>query len=77
VAHSKHRLMLVFDWKERNGPRPRPRPRPGFGARLIHTVIERQLGGEVEQTFGPKGLEARLTFPLTHERWPASGVQTP
>ena len=27
--------------------------------------------GQVRQTFGAKGMEAKLTIPLTHERWPA------
>jgi hypothetical protein len=38
-------------------------------------VIERQLNGQVEQSFGPQGLKARLTVPLTHERWPG-GART-
>jgi len=33
-------------------------------------VIERQLGGQLDRTFGAEGLDARLTIPLTHERWP-------
>jgi len=33
-------------------------------------VIERQLGGSMERSFGPQGMEARLIVPLTHERWP-------
>ena len=33
-------------------------------------VIERQLGGEMQRTFGPEGLDARLVLPLSHERWP-------
>jgi len=35
-------------------------------------VIERQLNGQVEQSFAADGLRARLTVPLTHERWPGS-----
>jgi hypothetical protein len=38
-------------------------------------VIERQLNGQVEQSFAPDGLDARLTVPLTHERWPG-GART-
>jgi hypothetical protein len=33
-------------------------------------VIERQLGGKLDRTFGAEGLDARLTIPLTLERWP-------
>jgi two-component system, chemotaxis family, CheB/CheR fusion protein len=70
VERTKQGLALLLDWKERNGPPPKRTPRPGFGSKLIHTVIERQLGGSVQQSFEPQGLTARLTIPLTHERWP-------
>jgi hypothetical protein len=39
-------------------------------------VIERQLNGEVEQSFGAEGLEVKLIVPLTHERWPGSARTT-
>jgi hypothetical protein len=65
-------LTLLFDWKERNGPPHKRTRRPGFGSKLIHTVIERQLNGKVQQSFGPKGMETKLTIPLTHERWPGT-----
>ncbi len=70
VQRTEQGLTLLFDWKERNGPPHKRNHRPGFGSKLIHTVIERQLNGKVEQWFGPKGMEAKLTIPLTHERWP-------
>ena len=38
-------------------------------------VIQRQLNGQVERTFSPKGLDARLILPLTHERWPQPMAQ--
>jgi hypothetical protein len=38
-------------------------------------VIERQLNGQVEQSFGPEGLQTRLVVPLTHERWPGGLVR--
>jgi len=40
-------------------------------------VIERQLNGQVEQSFDPNGLEAKLTVPLTHERWPGGARAAP
>jgi hypothetical protein len=39
-------------------------------------VIERQLNGQVQQSFGATGLTSRLTVPLTHERWPGSARST-
>jgi PAS domain S-box-containing protein len=74
VQRTEQGLTLLFDWKERNGPPHKRNRRPGFGSKLIHTVIERQLNGKVLQTFGPKGMEAKLTIPLTHERWPGGAT---
>lgn len=72
VQRTELGLTLLFDWKERDGPPHKRTRRPGFGSKLIHTVIERQLNGKVEQSFGPKGMETKLTIPLTHERWPGA-----
>jgi len=76
VTRTAQGLTLLLDWKESGGPAPRRTRRPGFGSRLIAMVIERQLNGQVEQSFGPQGLEAKLTVPLTHERWPG-GAHSP
>jgi two-component sensor histidine kinase len=70
VARTQQGMTLVLEWKERGGPPPKRSRRPGFGSRLINMVIERQLNGKAEQLFGPKGLDVKLTVPLTHERWP-------
>ena len=72
VRRTEQGLTLLLDWKERGGPPPKRTRRPGFGSRLIHTVIERQLNGKVEQSFTTKGMETKLTIPLTHERWPGA-----
>ncbi|HEV3371089.1 MAG TPA: HWE histidine kinase domain-containing protein [Xanthobacteraceae bacterium] len=74
VQRTEQGLTLLFDWKERNGPPYKRIRRPGFGSKLIRTVIERQLNGKVLQTFGPKGMEVKLTIPLTHERWPGGAA---
>ncbi|TMI98507.1 MAG: GAF domain-containing protein [Alphaproteobacteria bacterium] len=70
VNRTDQGLRLDLDWKERGGPVPKRPRRVGFGSRLIGMVIERQLGGEMQRTFGPQGMEARLVVPLSHERWP-------
>jgi two-component sensor histidine kinase len=72
VTRTQQGLTLVLDWKESRGPAPRRSRRPGFGSRLIGMVIERQLNGQVQQNFGPEGLEVKLIVPLTHERWPGA-----
>ena len=76
VTRTLQGLTLLLHWKESRGPAPRRSRRPGFGSRLINMVIERQLNGQVQQSFGPEGLEAKLTVPLTHERWPGGARAT-
>lgn len=72
VTRTERGLALSLNWKERGGPAPKHAPRTGFGTQLITTVTERQLNGKVRQSFRPRGLEAQLVVPLTHERWPAA-----
>jgi PAS domain S-box-containing protein len=76
VTRTQQGLTLVLDWKESRGPAPRRTRRSGFGSRLIDMVIERQLNGQVQQSFAAEGLRARLTVPLTHERWPGGARST-
>jgi PAS domain S-box-containing protein len=75
VNRTTQGLSLELNWKERGGPVPKRGRRVGFGSRLIGMVIERQLGGEMQRTFSPEGLDARLVVPLTHERWPEPVMQ--
>ena len=70
VKRTDQGLTLIFLWKEREGPTPKRQRKSGFGSRLISMVIERQLNGRAQLTFAPEGLDAELTVPLTHERWP-------
>ena len=71
VNRTEQGMSLELAWRERGGPPPPRRGRhSGFGSRLIGMVVERQLGGKVDRTFSPEGLEVQLTIPLTHERWP-------
>ena len=76
VERTEQGLTLLLDWKERNGPPHKRSRRPGFGSKLIHMVIERQLNGRVLRSFGSKGMEAKLTIPLTHERWPGGPARS-
>lgn len=70
VARSEQGPFLKIDWRERGGPAPAEARTAGFGSKLIKAVIERQLNGKVEQNFAPEGLQADISIPLGHERWP-------
>src|SRR5262249_48691720 len=77
VTRTQQGLTLVLDWNESHGPAPRRSRRAGFGSRLINMVIERQLNGQVEQSFAAEGLHARLPVPPPHGRWPGGARPTP
>jgi PAS domain S-box-containing protein len=75
VKRTERGLTLFLRWQELDGPAPKRQRRAGFGSRLINMVIERQLNGSVQMAFGPGGLDAELTVPLTHERWPGAVIE--
>jgi PAS domain S-box-containing protein len=76
VKRTDQGLTLIFRWLERGGSAPKRQRKTGFGSRLIEMVIERQLNGRVRMSFEPDGLDAELTVPLTHERWPGAVAGT-
>lgn len=67
VAANGKSATLHLDWRERGGPSVAPRTersRQGFGSRLIHSSVERQLGGSVELAWAEAGLAAKIVIPL-------------
>jgi two-component sensor histidine kinase len=77
VAHTDSGPTLLFDWTEMNGPRPSRIRRRGFGSRLIETVIQRQLNGDVRWDYQPEGLHLQMQIPLGREGWPSSPTAEP
>jgi len=55
---------LVIEWREENGPRVTPPGGSGYGTRLIEDAIGYSLGGALDRTYAPEGLEARITIPV-------------
>jgi two-component sensor histidine kinase len=76
VTHTDQGYVLMFDWKESGGPSPNKQRPGGFGTRMISMVIERQLNGQVAQTYAEEGLQTRLIVPLTRARWPIHPLST-
>jgi PAS domain S-box-containing protein len=54
--------QVILDWRERGGPPPaKERPR-GFGSVIKQRIVERELRGELHETWAEPGLEAELRF---------------
>jgi PAS domain S-box-containing protein len=56
---------LALRWVETGGPATAEPKRRGFGRRLIERNITGDLGGRVEMSFAPTGLQCSLAIPLT------------
>jgi len=55
---------LELTWLETGAAPERPGPE-GFGSRLIRSSIERELGGRVERTWTPDGVQYRFRVPVS------------
>ena len=54
---------LRIEWRETGGPPVGPPERTGFGSRLVHQTVTRELGGRVRLDFEPTGLRCVLEIP--------------
>jgi two-component sensor histidine kinase len=57
--------ILTLKWQERCDHPILPPSRQGFGSRLIHQTIVRELQGSIDMTYKEDGLHATLTVPLS------------
>ena len=58
--------IFMMSWTERNGPPVSPPERHGFGSTVVGSMVERNVGGEVELNYAPSGLIWRLTCPAAN-----------
>ena len=56
---------LVLEWVERGGPPVFVPTRQGFGSRLLRQGLARDLGGDAQMTYQPKGFAYTLRAPLS------------
>jgi two-component sensor histidine kinase len=56
---------LYLTWEERGGPPARVPETRGFGSRLITGVVEGELAGSLDVTFGPPGLTVKVRVPAS------------
>lgn len=56
---------LNLAWQEQGGPPVEKPERQGFGSVLLQRALGRQLGGDVEMTFAPDGLQVRISATLS------------
>ena len=67
-VHAEWRIeadRLLISWRETGGPKVNGTPKAqGFGGKLVHHSVVRQLGGELSYDWRPEGVRANLAIPL-------------
>jgi two-component sensor histidine kinase len=56
--------LLRLLWVESGGPRVTQPSTTGYGTKLIQSTTSYSLGGQVEQTYAPEGLQTEIVIPL-------------
>ncbi|MBR1160872.1 CheR family methyltransferase [Bradyrhizobium elkanii] len=56
--------QLVFDWRERNGPKVTPPRRRGFGSDLLERTLAFEFKGKSTLDFNPSGLHCTIAIPM-------------
>ena len=62
LEENGHRLVL--GWTETRGPTIASPTRQGFGSKLLHRIVARNLEGRISIDYASTGLQAELTLPL-------------
>ncbi|OKO80223.1 methyltransferase [Bradyrhizobium sp. NAS80.1] len=56
---------LLFEWRERGGPRVAQPKRKGFGTELLERTLAFELKGQTTMSFNTSGLQCQIAIPLT------------
>lgn len=62
---SAGRAELVFDWRERGGPRVELPQRKGFGTEQLENALAFELKGRTTLNYDPSGLRCTIAIPLS------------
>jgi two-component system CheB/CheR fusion protein len=57
--------QLIFEWREKGGPRVSPPQRKGFGTELLERTMAFELKGKTTMTFNGAGFHCTIVIPLS------------
>jgi two-component system, chemotaxis family, CheB/CheR fusion protein len=55
---------LMFEWREKGGPRVTPAKRKGFGSELLERTLAFEFKGKTTLTYNPSGVQCTIAIPL-------------
>jgi two-component system CheB/CheR fusion protein len=64
VENGSDPIQLIFDWRERGGPRIESPQRKGFGTELLEKTLAFELKGKTTLTYNSTGLHGTIAIPL-------------
>jgi two-component system CheB/CheR fusion protein len=56
---------LIFEWREKGGPKIEPPRRKGFGTELLEKTLAFELKGKTALAYNPSGLHCTIAIPLS------------
>ena len=56
--------QFILVWRETGGPRVEAPKKSGFGTSVVRELVPYELGGTVDFSFAPEGLQCRLEIPF-------------
>ncbi|WP_345799293.1 histidine kinase [Mycoplana sp. MJR14] len=62
-AGSRGRTLLVWQWREEDGPKISPPEQKGYGTELIEGLVS-HLGGSLQLAYPPSGFTATIKIPM-------------
>src|SRR5215469_7958054 len=64
VENGSDPIQLIFEWRERGGPRVEAPQRKGFGTELLEKTLAFELKGKTILSYNPSGLHCTIAIPL-------------
>jgi two-component system CheB/CheR fusion protein len=66
--------QLVFEWRERGGPKVSPPQRKGFGTELLERTLAFEFKGQTSLAYNSHGLDCTITMPLSRRAFHTPAV---
>jgi two-component system CheB/CheR fusion protein len=69
--------VLVFEWRERGGPKVQPPQRKGFGTEMLERTLAFEFKARTSLQFAPSGIQCTIVIPLSRRIVHTPAVDSP
>ena len=57
--------VVIFEWRERGGPKVNPPQRKGFGTEMLERTLAFEFKARTSLQFAPSGVQCTIVIPLS------------